>query len=252
MGEKKDAEKSHFRDGTAGADPGPGRDLCIEFEADWENIFNEMTDMVTIHDADFNIVCANKAAEKALGLPMLNISRVKCFRYYHGKGCPPQGCPSCQCLKTGEPASFEIFEPHLGKFIEVRAIPRFDRERRVIGLIHIVRDITERKRAQEELEKHRSHLEELVQERTKELTDANARLQEALDNIKSLRGLIPICAWCKKVRDDKGYWMQVEEYVKKHSDADFTHGICQECYDKLKAGEEAKERKSAGPRKGAG
>ncbi|MGD0259501.1 MAG: response regulator [Verrucomicrobiota bacterium] len=58
-------------------------------------------------------------------------------------------------------------------------------------------------------------------------------LQEALANIKTLSGLIPICAGCKKIRDDRGYWSQVEIYVAKHSGAKFSHGICPECARKL-------------------
>jgi DNA-binding NtrC family response regulator len=59
-------------------------------------------------------------------------------------------------------------------------------------------------------------------------------LKEALDKIKTLKGLLPICAWCKKIRDDKGYWKQLEAYIREHSEADFTHGICPECLAKLK------------------
>jgi PAS domain S-box-containing protein len=58
-------------------------------------------------------------------------------------------------------------------------------------------------------------------------------LQQALDKIKTLRGLLPMCAWCKKVRNDKGYWQKVETYVQEHSDASFTHGICPECLNKV-------------------
>ena len=57
-------------------------------------------------------------------------------------------------------------------------------------------------------------------------------LQDALENIKTLRGLIPICAWCKKIRDDKGYWEKVEDYIQKHAHVSFTHGICPECLEK--------------------
>lgn len=60
-----------------------------------------------------------------------------------------------------------------------------------------------------------------------------SKLQEALKKIKTLRGIIPICAACKKIRDDKGYWNQIESYIKDHSDADFSHGICPECAEKL-------------------
>jgi len=60
-----------------------------------------------------------------------------------------------------------------------------------------------------------------------------AQLQEALASIKTLRGLVPICANCKKIRDDMGYWQQLEEYISQHSEAQFTHGICPECMAKL-------------------
>ena len=54
-------------------------------------------------------------------------------------------------------------------------------------------------------------------------------MQEALTKIKTLRGLIPICATCKKIRSDQGYWQRFEVYITEHSEADFTHGICPEC-----------------------
>jgi PAS domain S-box-containing protein len=57
-------------------------------------------------------------------------------------------------------------------------------------------------------------------------------LQDALENIKTLKGLIPICAWCKKIRDDKGYWEKVEDYIQQHAHVSFTHGICPECLEK--------------------
>jgi hypothetical protein len=69
-----------------------------------------------------------------------------------------------------------------------------------------------------------------------ELRRASRNLAQALKNIKVLRGLLPICSWCKRIRDDQGYWSQVESYVKAHSDADFTHGICPECKNRVQAG----------------
>lgn len=72
-------------------------------------------------------------------------------------------------------------------------------------------EIQERKRAEKEKER-------LIQD-----------LQRALADIKKLSGLLPICASCKKIRDDKGYWRQIEAYIRDHSEADFSHGICPEC-----------------------
>ena len=58
-------------------------------------------------------------------------------------------------------------------------------------------------------------------------------LKRAREEIKTLRGIIPICAACKKIRDDKGYWNQIEAYISKHSEADFSHGICPDCAERL-------------------
>jgi GAF domain-containing protein len=57
-------------------------------------------------------------------------------------------------------------------------------------------------------------------------------LADTLEHVKTLRGLLPICAWCKRIRDDKGYWNQVEAYLRAHTEADFTHGICPECLER--------------------
>lgn len=66
-----------------------------------------------------------------------------------------------------------------------------------------------------------------------ELSNTMKELQHALEKIKALNGLIPICSSCKKIRDDKGYWNLLEAYIEKYSDAIFTHGICPECTEKL-------------------
>ena len=116
---------------------------------DWEDTFNTITDMITIHDMDFNIIRSNIAAQKVLGLAFLTTTKEKCYEHYHGKSNPPEGCPSCECYETGKSASFEIFEPHMKKFLEVRAMPRFDINKQMIGLIHVVRDITETKNIEE-------------------------------------------------------------------------------------------------------
>jgi YesN/AraC family two-component response regulator len=58
-------------------------------------------------------------------------------------------------------------------------------------------------------------------------------LREAIEKIRTLKGLIPICASCKKIRDDQGYWNQVEVYISEHSEAEFSHGICPDCAEKI-------------------
>ena len=67
-------------------------------------------------------------------------------------------------------------------------------------------------------------------------------LTKSITEVKMLRGLIPICAWCeKKIRDEKGNWKRVEEYVSERSTAEFTHGMCPDCYDKVLAQEDNKK-----------
>ena len=86
------------------------------------------------------------------------------------------------------------------------------------------REITERKKAEERLQQYSPELEK-----------SNRAFQEALANVKTLSGMLPICASCKKIRDDKGYWSQVETYVSEHSEAVFTSGICPDCEKKAYA-----------------
>jgi PAS domain S-box-containing protein len=133
-------------------------------------------------------------------------------------------------------------------------VPLRDHQGKIIGIIGINRNITERKQAEEELRKYRDHLEELVEARTAELQTINillkqeiaerrraeaeresliVELKEALSSIKTLSGLIPICAACKRIRDDYGYWTQLEVYLREHSEAEFSHGICPDCMTRL-------------------
>ena len=72
--------------------------------------------------------------------------------------------------------------------------------------------------------------------REEELRRSNDALQKAMGEVKVLRGLIPICASCKKIRNDGGFWQQLEEYIGEHSEAEFSHGICQPCVKKLYPG----------------
>ena len=63
-----------------------------------------------------------------------------------------------------------------------------------------------------------------------------ARIQEALAEIKTLSGLLPMCAWCKNIRDDDGHWTQIEAYVRDRTQAEFTHGICPACSATMRSG----------------
>jgi PAS domain S-box-containing protein len=127
---------------------------------DWENTFDTITDMITIHDENFNIIRSNKAAAQILGLSWLEIGKAKCYQMYHGTDCPPANCPSCRSLVSGEPSVHEMFEPHLDRHLEIRAIPRIEPGGKMVGLIHVVRDISDRKRAEEEKARLEARLRE--------------------------------------------------------------------------------------------
>ena len=101
------------------------------------------------------------------------------------------------------------------RYLESNAYPVLDADGNLRGYRGADRDITERKHAEQERER-------LILE-----------LKEALSHVKILKGLLPICASCKKVRDDKGYWNQIESYIREHSEAEFSHGLCPECAERL-------------------
>ena len=114
-------------------------------------------------------------------------------------------------------------------------------------------EMAERRRVEEELRRHRDDLEQKVHERTRALDQVNhklrrqieahkrteadkekliAELQGALERVTALSGLLPVCVVCKKVRDDQGYWQQLDAYLEEHSGAEIQHSICAECSEK--------------------
>lgn len=121
------------------------------------------------------------------------------------------------CAQDGTPYDFEMPKyTARGRLIWVRSIGEAirDDEGRIIGIQGAFQDITVRKQVEAEREK-------LIKE-----------LQEALSEVKTLREFLPICSYCKKVREDENYWSQIESYISKHTDTKFSHSICPECYEK--------------------
>lgn len=101
-------------------------------------------------------------------------------------------------------------------FNHAELVARLNTGKRILELERSLREANERSKRAETVR------ERLIEE-----------LQEALARVKTLSGLLPICASCKKIRDDKGYWNQIETYIEAHSEADFSHSICPECARKL-------------------
>ena len=119
-------------------------------------------------------------------------------------------------LRDTQEAHFEIeLNDPPTRHLELTVSPLTNQRGRFGGRLNIMRDITERRRA--------------AQERERLL----AELQQALSEVRTLSGMLPICAGCKKIRDDSGYWTQIEQYIQRHSNAVFSHGLCPECVTRL-------------------
>lgn len=123
-----------------------------------------------------------------------------------------------ECSRDGTPYDFEFPKfTAKGRLIWVRSIGEAvrDAEGRIIRLQGAFQDITKRKQVEAEREK-------LIKE-----------LQDALTEVKTLWGILPICMYCKMIRDDEGAWTQLERYIRDHTDAEFSHGMCEPCAKKM-------------------
>jgi PAS domain S-box-containing protein len=182
-------------------------------------ILNALAIPILVIDRNYQIVCANNAACRSFCLSTDNIVGRKCFQITHNldKSCFHEGtaCPAKTAFELKEQT--RVIHEHIygGKtvFEEVIASPILDDHGEVDFIVEELNDITE-----------------LIQ--SKEIA---AYLKK---DIKTLRGLLPICAKCKNIRDEKGYWSQIESYISNHSDVQFSHGLCEECSEELYGEEE--------------
>jgi len=209
---------------------GIGRDITKRKQAEealaaernlLRTLIDNLPDLVYFKDAEGRYVLNNRAhlqsmgaerQEEVLGKTPFDFHPHVLAKQYHED--------EMRIMRTGEPL---LEREELAVYKDTgeqrwhltSKIPLKDNQGRVTGIVGISRDITEAKRAQDERER-------LINE-----------LQRALADLKTLSGLVPICANCKKIRDDKGYWTQVEAYIQEHSEARFSHGLCPDCAAKL-------------------
>lgn len=146
-------------------------------DREWEKTFDAVPDLIAILNSDFEIVRINRAMAARLGrMPQECIGK-KCHHLVHGQDEPPLFCPHARLMKNGGSQAEEVFEPNLNGTFLVTTSPLHDEDGRVRGSVHVARDISDRKRVEEELDRYRRALEELVAARTADLQETNLRLK---------------------------------------------------------------------------
>jgi PAS domain-containing protein len=183
-----------------------------------ENVLDSSSPLC-ITNIDFEIIRANKAYIEIW--PKISTGErkgIKCYESRPGSFCHTDNCPLQQIINGKKEVTTESakHKTSMGEttFI-ISARPFRDAGGNLLGIVESFQNISDRIKAE-------NAKAELIDD-----------LQEALDKVNLLGGLLPICASCKKIRDDKGYWNQIETYIRDHSEAEFSHGICPDCAKKL-------------------
>jgi len=180
------------------------------------DLLNAMTsatpDAVLIRDVQGYYRYLNPAAEFLVGKPAVDLVGRSGPDLFTPVPCGSEPCPPLPC-GICPPFEVELSQEGGVRFLQVIRGPMYDEEGRIDGSFLVARDITDLKRLQGEVSRK-------VEE-----------LEEALSKVRQLEGIIPICSYCHKIRDDAASWQQLEQYITDHSGASFSHGICPECYD---------------------
>ncbi|MFH0958069.1 MAG: PAS domain-containing protein [Pseudomonadota bacterium] len=183
-------------------------------EAEKTAILNGITTNIAFVNDKLQILWVNKAAAESVGRSPKEMIGATCHSLWADPERPCENCPTVKAFQTKKSEKAIMTTPD-GRVWDERGEPVFDDDGNLIGVVELAQDITDRKRLEEEKEK------------------VVIDLEKALSQVKKLSGFLPICASCKKIRDDQGYWRQVEEYIRDHSEAQFSHGICPDCARKL-------------------
>ena len=173
-------------------------------------ILESISDEFQALDSDFRFVYVNRAAELAMGVSRTDLIGKCIWDVYPAVPGTEVERQYRSVMSQRESAHFESFFEPLQKWFSIHAYPSASG-----GISIYSRDVTERKAVEHEKE-------QLIEE-----------LKAALSKVRLLSGLLPICASCKKIRDDSGQWHQLETFIRAHSEARFSHGVCPECAKQL-------------------
>jgi len=174
-----------------------------------KELINASTDIIGLLDTNGILLITNKVTAARVGRPQIELLGTSIWDLFPPKLVKSRKDQFDYVVRTGQPKRFE--DENNGIWFDNYFYPLIDSNRTITNIAVIARDITARKQVEEERER-------LIVE-----------LQEALERVNTLHGLLPMCAWCKKLRDDQGYWKSVEEYLSGQTGTEFTHAICEEC-----------------------
>jgi len=190
-----------------------------ESEGKYRALVENATDFIYMIDKDNRILSLNESAANLFGKAFRELIGKTVFDLFPKEIAAQFSKNLKWVFETGSTKTVEskMIAGEREMWISTSLSPVKGYKDKVITVMGVTRNITKRKQAETERE-------ELIKD-----------LEASLERIQTLSGLIPICAWCKKIRDDKGYWESVEAYIGERTKAEFTHGMCPECAEKYGA-----------------
>ncbi len=190
-------------------------ELLARGKQEWERTFDSLEDLVGVISRDYRFVRVNRALAERVGLAPYQVVGRHCYDVFGCPGSPPPGCPHAKALLDGKVHTNEVDNRALRGDFMVKATPLLDEAGEIWAVVCVSRDVTAYKK--------------LLREREQLIDD----LKKALAEVRTLSGLLPICCSCKRIREDNGYWQQIEQYIESRSDAEFSHGLCPDCAEEL-------------------
>ena len=157
---------------------------------EWRTTFDSITEMISIHDGNFKITRVNRAFANTFKIEPKELIGKTCYEVFHNAKKPPRYCPHLQTIKAKKPLYVEYFEPSLDKYLGISTSPVSDEKGKITGSVHIAKDITERKQAEERLRKANEKLKEYNQLKDEFISTASHELRTPLSIIMGAIRLI--------------------------------------------------------------